>query len=148
MARIGLCIYLVVATVAGPAICPCSVQQFFASTIASNPDAALNVASTCCCCRKVPTTGPNAPPADDRSDPVQPPCSCPFEGHGVVAMLPPRVQQIDSTLSNILNAAYFDALLLCAVCALPRVQFAAACLGLFPCLLPLDRLHVLCVLRC
>ena len=147
MARIGLSIYLMLVTLAGPMLCPCSMPQFFAPSATSNADALPDIAHGCPCCPKLPTASANLSRDDQR--PAQAPCPCPPHGHGVIALLPQRVQQSGAALSDLLDGLQLDVLFRRVdFTALGVVTTASAPLAAPFSLSAADRLHVLCLLRC
>lgn len=151
MARIGLSIYLMLVTLAGPLLCPCAMPQFFAPSAPSSADASPDIARRCPCCPRLPATSTNIPKDDrgERPSPAQAPCPCPPHGHGVIALLPQRVQQSGAALSDLLDGLQLDVLFCRADFAALGVVIAASAPIAAPfSLSTADRLHVLCLLLC
>lgn len=149
MVRIGLSIYLMLATLAGPLLCPCSMPQFFSPSTPSNTDPSPDIAPACPCCPKLPATSANLPRGDQQPAPSQAPCPCPTHGHHVIAMPPQRVQQAGAALSDLLGGLQLAVLFRGADFASLGVVTVASDAHAAPFFLsPADRLHVFCLLRC
>lgn len=149
MVRIGLSIYLMLVTLAGPLLCPCSMPQFFSQSTPPNADATPDIALRCPCCPKPPATSADLPRGDQRPAPAQAPCRCPSHGHGVIAMLPQRAQQAGAAFADLLGGLQLDVLFRRAdFASLGVVMLASAPLSAPFSLSPADRLHVFCLLRC
>lgn len=149
MVRLGLSIYLILVTLAGPMLCPCSMPQFFSLPTTQNADASPGIARACPCCPKPPTTSANIPRGDQQPGPVQTPCPCPTHSHHVIAVPAQRAQQAGAALSELLGRLQLDALFRWADCASLRlVTVASEALAAPVYLSSSGLLHVFCLLRC
>lgn len=114
MLRAGLCIYLVLGTLAGPLLCPCSAPFLRASTASTDAVASHPVARSCPCRPKPVTTsgersGTCTAPTHKHPDPGQNPCPCPTHGHHVVAYVPQRLQTPGEASGGVHDGAPLDA---------------------------------------
>jgi hypothetical protein len=104
MARIGLTLYLVLASVAGPGLC-CCVPARLAHLLCLGSGKSGRVAATTprqCCCHHDggPAASPQKTPSPDPSNPCSPePGSCPCKQPGLVtALLSQDAEQLNPVL--------------------------------------------------
>lgn len=117
MLRFGVSIYLMLATLAGPLLCPCSAPQFLSYFSALNAEETAATAS-CPCCPKLPNLplSPTRNQSQDEHEPTRtiPPGQCPCQehGHGSTALHSARIQHARQT-ANSLHDGLSNAPLLC-----------------------------------
>lgn len=148
MVRVGVSIYLMFVTLAGPLLCPCSTSSWYTSTASTDTNAPPRVARSCPCCPRPTTASREHPRGGEQPAPAQTPCSCPSHGHRVVAFPPQRVQHITQDAGGTLDGVHLG-LLFCWADLAWLAQGAASPRPsdrLF--LDPQDLLRVFHILRC
>lgn len=149
MARIGLLIYLMIVTLAGPLLCPCSAPQFLGSFLLKESEGLFGGSASCPCCPKLPTLFNSVPGGERQPAPPPSPCSCPSHELRVLALLPHRLQQARQSAFSLPEPLQPDVLLqwtgvasLTVAMAAPEAEADRSFLN------PKELLHVFHFLRC
>ena len=117
MMRFGVSIYLMLVTLAGPLLCPCSAPQLVSYFSAPDSEKTSDTTPSCPCCPKLPKLplSPTRSQSAGESQPTSaiPPGQCPCQSHGHwgAALLSARVQQARQTDNSLGDHLFYAALL-------------------------------------
>lgn len=114
MVRVGLSIYLMLMTLAGPLVCPCRVAQFLSSPKAAESKETAVQTSSCSCCLEFPTKGQMPTRGLARGGhhtPLPAKCPCQLHGDRPIALRSARVQQAHRRCDDLQDKMAWDALL-------------------------------------
>lgn len=145
MLRIGTNIFLMVMTLAGPVVCPCSAAQLLAPRNTSEEQAPP--APSCPCCHRLPAPSTTLPPGDQKPVPKRASCPCQLHGQRVHALTGSRLVHTRTSAVGEHVELLPDVLLWSSFGFLASTSGAPDASGR-PFYDPKDFLHVFHLLRC
>lgn len=151
MVRFGLSIYLMIVSLAGPLLCPCSAPQFLSFFSAQKSGETADTTPSCPCCPKLPKlpSSPTRSLPEDEQQPKVPPTECPCQSHGHRApLISARIQQNRQAADRLDSDLFHPALLWWTNFASSTLACGATDAASRPFFNPKDLLFVFHFLRC